>query len=244
MHDVVSYGILMVRLFPLSTESIRERKLVGTGVVLLHILLIWLLLHGATKGDSGADNVAQGDGEGLLVEFITVPRAPSQPQAHTLAPLALSISPAIGPAQERETLTHIEEAERTKVLSKSGDYASLAPALKSQPNEPAARAAADTSTFSSPEGGNPSDDLLSSYHAALRSAIQKQWAEQTERSFPSGCVIRLIQSVGGALNASSAVNCDLSRQERLQLEAAALMAQPLPYVGYEAVFLEDMSLQL
>lgn len=244
MHHVANHGIHMARLLPPSTESSRDRKLVGAGVTLLHSLLILSLLHGSTKGDSSADDAAQGGEEGLLVEFIVIPHVSSQLQAHPISASVSSTSLATDSAQGRATIEIVEAAERAEVLSELDDYASLAPTPQSPPNELTASVASGTSASSSLKGGHPSDDLQGGYRAALRAAIQRQWIEQTGRIFPSGCAIRLVQSVGGVLNASSAANCDLSREDRLQLEAAALMAQPLPYAGYEAVFSDDMLLQL
>jgi len=89
-----------------------------------------------------------------------------------------------------------------------------------------------------------SDDLLSSYQAALRVAIRGKWATLTTHPFPLGCSLQLNQTEGGVVLAVSTVNCDLAQEDRLRLEAAALLAQPLPYEGYESVFLDQILLDL
>lgn len=38
--------------------------------------------------------------------------------------------------------------------------------------------------------------------------------------------------------------CDLDEADRMALEAAALMAQPLSYAGFESVFSEDITLEM
>ena len=189
-----------------------------------------------------ADDGSQGDGDGLMVEFITVPREPPRPPEPSASPSASSSTPA-GSSSQARVASQPVEAMKAEVLGESGDYASLEPAPNKRLEERVARVAT-TDEPSSSKGGHPGDDLLMRYQAALRAAIRKQWTEQVDRPFPTGCTIRLIQSTGGVLNASSAANCDLPRQEQLQLEAAALMAQPLPYAGYEAAFAPELELLL
>jgi hypothetical protein len=218
---------------------------VGAGAMVLHILLAWLLLHVVGHGVNGADTALQGEGDAqLVVEFIAVPSSgiatpPSQPlvQKDTIP-----VAPR-DPMVNANTSPHHTDPLRAQVLNRTGqesasDAASIRPF---KTNAPAANAA---SNHSAAQGGNQSDDLLASYHAALRARIAQKWHDLTDRKFPSGCTLRVAQTPGGAVTAISANSCDLSNEDRLQLEAIALMAQPLPYAGYEAVFAENLDLAL
>lgn len=99
-------------------------------------------------------------------------------------------------------------------------------------------------TLSASEGGNPLDDLLADYHGALRATIRRKWKELTSRPFPTGCTVRLDLAVGGPVNSTSASECEIPQEDRTQLEAAIMMAQPLPYAGYESVFTLSLPLTL
>lgn len=90
-------------------------------------------------------------------------------------------------------------------------------------------------------GGNSDDGLRAAYLAALRAAIRQHWNYQD----PSQqCNLTIKQSPGGAVQSAIAGECSLAPQERRALEAAALMAQPLPYVGYERIFNEVIDINL
>lgn len=91
-----------------------------------------------------------------------------------------------------------------------------------------------------PSGGNTENNLLASYQAA----IFKTWQRLSRHAYPIGCTIHISQTPGGNVTATSAAACGLSKEDQLQLEAAALMAQPMPYIGYEPVFSPEMDLNL
>lgn len=80
------------------------------------------------------------------------------------------------------------------------------------------------------------------YLAELRAAILKQW-NRPEGSIRE-CSIELQLRPGGQVAGAKLGRCTLIADARNQLEAAALLAQPLPYQGYETVFSELVELQL
>lgn len=85
------------------------------------------------------------------------------------------------------------------------------------------------------------DDLLAEYLLEVSSKIYKNWNYEGPRS---GCKLIIRQSLGGEVEGSTTVDCILPMDARRSLEAAALMAQPLPYAGFEAVFSEEISIQI
>lgn len=73
------------------------------------------------------------------------------------------------------------------------------------------------------------------YLNVLRAAIRKQWSYSGQ---VAKCKLTLYQSVGGGVRGAVVSDCELELQAQRSLEAAALMAQPLPYAGFES-FYED-----
>lgn len=92
------------------------------------------------------------------------------------------------------------------------------------------------------EGGQGNNDLRAAYIAALRTAILAILDEPNTDI--SGCVLTLQQKAGGVALSAQLGRCAVAPEIRDKLEAAALMAQPLPYAGYETVFSESLDLIL
>ncbi|MGE8226450.1 MAG: hypothetical protein ACN6RK_11765 [Stenotrophomonas sp.] len=90
-------------------------------------------------------------------------------------------------------------------------------------------------------GGNGDDGMRAAYLAALRAAIRLHWGHQENSQ---QCSLTIKQSPGGTVQSAVAGNCVLTPQDRRSLEAAALMAQPLPYEGFERVFSETTILDI
>lgn len=216
-----------------------ERRIVGAGTLLLHGLLGWFLLNAVGQGISGAGQTQQGDGDALVVAFVTL-AAKGSAQADVPA------VPTSDPVPAKEQLVYSEQTTpntgsgHPHVISEQGDYAPPdAPAASATPPSQASAVASDAAMR-----GNPANDLAANYHAALRTSIAQTWRRLSRRDFPAGCALHLRQSPGGAVTATSANGCALSQEDRLQLEAATLMAQPLPYAGYESVFAMELVLEL
>lgn len=90
-------------------------------------------------------------------------------------------------------------------------------------------------------GGNSDDGLRAAYLAALRAAIHQHWNYQGPIQ---QCNLTIKQSVGGAVQSAIAGKCSLPTQDRRALEAATLMAQPLPHAGFERAFNEVIDINL
>lgn len=88
-------------------------------------------------------------------------------------------------------------------------------------------------------GGNSDDGLQAAYLAALRAAILVHWNHH-DAELP--CRLTINQSPGGAVKGAATGACSLPPQERRALEAAALMAQPLPYLGFESVYADTITI--
>jgi len=226
----------MLRVPPTDPEFSYQRGVVGAATILLHLLLAWSLLRVAANGGAGegAGEALEGEGKGMVVEFIALP-----------SPDSKSDPGPISSQQERDTSDQQDSITRPnspfiqadpqidRALSDVGEQIVVAP-----------KSVAQSASAGATQGGKPADDLLANYHGALRATIRRKWKELTSRPFPSGCTVRLDLAVGGPVNATSASGCAIPQADRMQLEAAVLMAQPLPYAGYEAVFSNSLPLRL
>ena len=178
----------------------------------------------------------------MVVDFVAIPRLEAPRKS---VPALEPVSPASsqqagdnvdGQAELRETAETSSE-----IISKVGERTDPRPSRSAAASEASLRSAVASADAAA---GSSSDDLRARYHAALRATIEKTWRGLTARPFPTGCTLELNQGVGGTVSTSSAAHCALSREDQLQLEAAALMAQPLPYAGFEPAFSAHVSLAL
>lgn len=223
-----------------NTESFCERYFVGAGVVFLHAILVLFLIQTAKDNSLGIGNQTRGDGMVMVVEFIAASSA-TNVSREQLVPLQPDLKTA-GQQDSSIQLDHrLAESAPAPISVKSQSDESpvnWSPKVGIEGVDPSVDASASV------KGGDSETDLMVAYHNALRARIAQMWRSQTDRKFPSNCALRLSLNPGGALTATSASDCTISKEDRLQLEAAALMSQPLPYAGYEAVFSPDLRLQL
>ena len=230
----------MVYLQPIDAQRSgpRDRLWAAALAAAMHLLLLAWLLDRAGQGNAGQSNGRDGFGAAMSVTFVALPPSP-QPAADTRKPT---------PDQALRDSDGVSEAMRSALAKKDPLLVDANTGVQaSRPSTPQAVADVEQATRAAsaePTGGSTGDDMQASYHAALRAAIQRKWQHLTERKFPSGCELQLALGVGGAVNATTASACDLSTEERQQLEAAALMAQPLPYAGYEEAFSPTVLLRL
>lgn len=226
-----------------SWES-RERSLAIAISVLLHVSMFLLIWGGSAAGGLGeSDDVGEGEGPGMSVDFlkggefrqrIDLISEPKDSPADTvetsaIAQVALPLPPEDQiEAVDDQSIKDIAEADPTAL--EQGDHPSVSSSTEYL-----------ESTGSSSAGGSGEDGLRAAYLAALRAAVNKQWA----RSGSNGkCSLVLKQSIGGAVQSAISADCELDAEAQRALEAAALMAQPLPYLGFESVFSSELQLDI
>ena len=145
--------------------------------------------------------------------FITLPKA--------ALPAVLSVQPTVHRApQNIEGLDSPPQPARPELV-------------KDQAGE---RPAQQQAQVKAGQGLSPQDSLRAQYEAAIRSAIERKWQLLSQSRLPKNCTLHFTQASGGVVTSALARNCYLPEEERAKLEAAVLMAQPLPYSGYESVF--------
>ena len=85
--------------------------------------------------------------------------------------------------------------------------------------------------------------LRAQYESAIRATVERKWQQLGQSSAYGKCTLQFTQLAGGVVTSATTEDCDLSAEDRLKLEAAVLMAQPLPYSGYESVFATEFELR-
>lgn len=182
-----------------------------------HALVLIIMGHSM---DSGRGAAEQGQGGAMEVTFVmlpkaAVPHAPSvQPTVH-LAPEAIAmLAPLPQPTQSERGMDQASDEDvRQQAAMKEGQGRPF-----------------------------PQDSLKIQYEAAIRAAIERKWQSLPPPRLSKNCTLHFTQTPGGAVTSALARNCDLSEEQRLGLEAAVLMAQPLPYQGYESVFETELEI--
>jgi len=216
--------------------------------IILHLLALAILLSSSLAGSSGFQTR---DGIGLhtsglssisseldfrqrlvhasAFESASIEDSSVQPLSEVEAEAAVHFSQSATGSDPIKP-SDSEESENLSVTA-SSDQAVISDVSSSS---------ADLSVGSSAHAQH--DSLRGSYLAALRAAILKRWNQPDH--VINDCVVELQLRPGGELAGAKISYCSLDAGARNQLEAAALMAQPLPYQGYEAVFSDSLNLKL
>ena len=90
--------------------------------------------------------------------------------------------------------------------------------------------------------GNPDSRLIESagYQVALMNAILRQWTRPESVKLGQVCQVLIRQIPGGeVVSVEISPSCPYDEQGRRSVEAAILKASPLPYAGFEDVFVRN-----
>lgn len=93
-----------------------------------------------------------------------------------------------------------------------------------------------------PPPGNPDSRSIENagYQVALMNAILRQWTRPESVQLGQVCQVLIRQIPGGeVVSVEISPSCPYDEQGRRSVEAAILKASPLPYAGYEAVFVRN-----
>ena len=137
------------------------------------------------------------------------------------------------------------DAQRQKVLAeirKQREQASRELSMAEQKAQQMADAKAQQVQSRAPPPGDPNSRARhnASYVAALQAAILRQWIRPESVQFGQECQILIRQIPGGeVVSVQISPNCPYDELGRRSVEAAVLKASPLPYAGYEDVFVRD-----
>jgi colicin import membrane protein len=99
-----------------------------------------------------------------------------------------------------------------------------------------------SATPTRPPPGNPDSRLAESagYQVALMNAILRQWTRPESVALGQVCQVLIRQIPGGeVVSVEISPSCPYDEQGRRSVEAAILKASPLPYAGFEDVFVRN-----
>lgn len=214
-------------------ETRRDSIIAWSITIAVHAAFVVLLWGGksASGGNAGHAVGAAGSGDmELLVDYVQVARKPVAESQKRPA-----VEPVVTPPQEAESVA----PSPPTVL----DVVALRPEGPSSTQPPTSANVVPSLSLnagSSPGAGGSLQD--NGYLAAIKQAVLNQWQRQRGDQAIGRCLLVIRQQVGGAVSGAKIEGCDLDAEARLALEAAALMAQPLPYAGYESAFTEELRL--
>lgn len=223
------------------SDDRNSHLIAGIASACFHACLILFWMTSAATGDAPSF----GSNGPLVVEFVAI--------AHpTPAPDGLA---TMNRLPDQLLVTHIPAVQRLQIANQpSTDYSAQLEDPNTSPVRDTRRPGSNASEYLASVHGTgqsaafpPSgdeDDLLARYHAAIRAKIESMWSGTTSATIPDDCVLSLELQAGGTLVSATASGCPMSDALRNQLEAAALMSQPLPYAGFESVFSEHLSLPM
>lgn len=144
---------------------------------------------------------------------------------------------------QRQREQQLEDIRRQRAQAQR--EAELAEAKLQQLADARARqASTDASNASPPPGqGGQSPDLLAAYQQALQQAILSNWTRPDSVPLGQRCKIVIRQIPGGqVIEAQVDPSCPYDEPGRRSVERAVLLAQPLPYKGFERVFNRTITL--
>lgn len=218
---LLNYNVRMTRRTSLRSAPPEERVCAGLVVLLGHGLLLVRLANTPAAGAVDSGDGRQG---AMEVTFITLP---------TVASRSLSFPPLL-------TSSVSETVEAPKLRSLSAQSSS---AIENSLVEQSEQLASNPAGNDAAQEAGANEDLKGQYEAAIRAAIQRKWQQLGQSSVRGKCILQFTQSAGGAVTTATTDDCDLPTEERARLEAAVLMAQPLPYKGFESVFTTEIEVR-
>lgn len=223
----------------------RDRCLAAAISAALHVFAVaWMWCVSARTGGGQSDEQGRHAGDRISISFI----APDElrQRTDTKPPLVSSTAiPATDVSRKSELGTPAEPTvdlpdrmTRADPIAYPASDATVVEGNKAIQNE--------TIRTGLNQGGDNDrssheNGLRAAYLAAIRAAIHQHWNYQ---GAPQQCSLTIKQSPGGTVKSAIAGECSLTTQDRRALEAAALMAQPLPYAGFEDVYLDSVALDI
>ena len=143
-------------------------------------------------------------------------------------------------AQKREQ--QLAEIRRQRELAaKERTQAEMRAQQLADARTPAVAAAQANAAASRPPGNlNSRTSQSASYQVALMNAILRQWTRPESVQIGQVCQVLIRQIPGGeVVDVQIGRSCPYDELGRRSVEAAILKASPLPYAGFEEVFVRD-----
>lgn len=233
----------------------RDRAFASGITLLVHIAVMSLLWAGLGARGGGRESAALGEGPTTTVDFVAISSPPrTMPSEATdqvkISPSNANMTVATAADTGLAELPPVADGDQPALANTDGRTA--VPDQQRSANSAAdpnsvAEASSSVTRSTGPQGaaGTTADDgLEAKYMAALREKIMTHWTAPKGRRAGETCTITVHQTPGGQVQRAISGSCTLDQESRRALEAAALMAQPLPYQGFEPVFREEIVLEI
>lgn len=235
---------------PSGSGDCREPGIALATSLVLHLAVFSLIWLDASRAGAGAAQL-QGarSGTGVSADFLApnefrqrIESAALRVESVQSVPPEVKVKvdsdpPAAATSAMVDALDALPEDEKASEVKRN------APEAMDEVRKPGVEvAAAPVAVSSDVDVATDGDDgLRATYLAALAEAISEHW----NYDGPGGsCSLGLQQLPGGKVQSAVSPECDLGIEAQRALEAAALMAQPLPYEGYESVFSGEVFLKM
>jgi colicin import membrane protein len=125
---------------------------------------------------------------------------------------------------EKQRLQQLQDIDHRKVETP--------PAVQAEDEAPQAQTGA----------GGQDDDLAARYKAAIQAAVTNNWNRPDSAAPGLHCVLNIVQIPGGeVISAQHGSPCNADPATQNSIEQAVMKAAPLPYKGYEKVFLRTIT---
>lgn len=150
--------------------------------------------------------------------------------------------------QERERMQQLrdikrqrEAADRRLKLEKQ-KLAQLMDLEKQHKTEPAPAQPVPEADQAKSGSNGTDNSLLAQYQAAIQNAVLNSWLRPDTAVQGLRCMLRIVQIPGGDVISVQVINpCNADPLTRNSIEQAVKRAAPLPYKGYESVFLREIN---
>lgn len=209
-------------------DSTLDRIKAVAVTAMVHLSALIFLLHERRSFDVGGLILGESS-TGLYVDYVIVAETLSSTPALKAEGIVHSQATASGDA-----------SKPANIGSPMSNHGPVGAAVEAE--APAALISRTPSMSTKDSVASGEDDPVGRYRQALIAAILHQHRANGGGPLDNGCKLSIRQSRGGGVLAVNALNCSLKIEDEHALEAAALMAQPLPYLGFEAVFSEALDL--
>lgn len=218
-------------------ETQSDHRIGLCGTFALHaafVACVWTLVSDVPGGSSEVAGSSRGP-DGLFVAYVAIPSD--------------GVAPRTQPTEAAER-TDSRAVDAVEASAAADSQPVIEPVIAPAPMATASVAPVGSEQQATVSGGEDAgsqgqgdSDLEARYVAALRSAILKQMGDPSA-SRRGNCQLRITQVAGGNVLEAQAINCQAGSALARAAEAAALMAQPLPYAGFESVFRQSRELVL
>ena len=226
----------------------RDSVVASVVTTVLHLLPLLFLMSTSPGRSSSEDHSCAGDGR-IAVRLLDPSEASKDPNADSEAKLPPLNHAATTASDSQSAAKGLPVGEVGKEITTEGIQSVFSATPKSFVSKPLSSqdeivGHADGTMSPSAAGESCGDELQCAYLREVRYAILQSWTRFVATDGPPPCSLELELGEHGKVISVMVERCSADLDMRKKLQAAVLMSQPLPYVGYEAAFKPELTLRL